>query len=223
LIKEHTMAICPFAQSMPIGTGAGNYTAGPFRIVHHTTEGPTAAGAFSAYSKKNVAPHFTVDDNNIYQHTDTEIAGRSLQNLDGPPQTNRHSAIQIEVVGFAHLPKRVATLRNLARLCRWIEAQYGIPREWPSGYPKQAVNGKDPGKHNRDVAIWTSRAGHYGHCHVPENDHWDPAYSRAEIELLMADIDLLESNDIDEWQREHNHIEPTQEELDQAVSTMPGH
>ena len=70
------MAICPFAVSMPIGHGAGNYVAGPFRIVHHTTEGPSAEGAFRTYQKKNAAPHFTVDEQHIYQHTDTAIAAR---------------------------------------------------------------------------------------------------------------------------------------------------
>lgn len=32
-----------------------------------------------------------------------------------------------------------------------------------------------------------SRAsGHYGHCHVPENTHWDPAYSAAEADFILA-------------------------------------
>lgn len=217
------MAICPFAESMPIGAGAGNYLAGPFRIVHHTTEGSTAAGAFNAYRKKDAAPHFTVDDFKIYQHTDTAIAARALKNLDGGPQTNRHSALQIEVVGFAHLPKRIASLQNVARLCRWIEAEYGVPLEWPSGYPKQAVNGRDPGNHHRDVATWVSRGGHYGHSHVPENSHWDPDYSPAEIELLLMPTGLEGWIDIEQWRLKHDHVEPSFDELDRATSTMPGH
>jgi hypothetical protein len=101
-------------------------------------------------------------------------------------ETNRDSAVQIEVVGFAGAPKHPQTLRNVARLCRWIEATHGVPKVWPSGFPKPPVNGGDPGHHNRDAATWDDQGGHYGHCHVPENVHWDPAYTSVEVDYLMA-------------------------------------
>lgn len=179
------MAKCPFAQAAHITGGVGAYTSGPFKIVHHTTEGSTALGAFDAYRRNRSDPHFTVDETAIYQHIDTAIAARSLANPEGGVQTNRDGAIQIEVVGFAHRPKSKATLRNVARLCRWIEAQHSIPLIWPNGLPKIAVNGKDPGNHNRNATNWASKGGHYGHCHVPENDHWDPAYREDEVKFIM--------------------------------------
>lgn len=46
--------------------------------------------------------------------------------------------------------------------------------------------GGDPGGHNRDAANRVSKGGHYGHCHVPENVHWDPAYTAVELAFLMA-------------------------------------
>lgn len=178
------MAKCPFAKWQPISGETGKYSGGPYKIVHHTTEGSTAKGAMQAFAKNRSDPHFTVDATTIYQHLDTEQFARSLRNAAGGVETNRDSPVQIELVGFAHLPKDPAALLNLARLCRWIEATHGIPNVWPAGFPLPAKNGKDPGGHNRDAAIWDSKGGHYGHCHVPENTHWDPAYTASEVAFI---------------------------------------
>lgn len=181
------MARCPFAQWDPVPdtTTGGSYTSGPFRIVHHTTEGSTYLGARSAYQASNSPPHFTVDAMTIYQHIDTDRAARALRNPSGGVETNRHSAIQIEVVAFAGQPKNAQTLARVAQLCRWIEQTHGVPQVWPNGYPRPARNGQDPGGHNRSVANWSELGGHYGHSQVPENTHWDPAYTREEVESLM--------------------------------------
>ncbi len=180
------MPRCPFATWTPISGGSGSYVGGPFRIVHHTTEGSKADGAMSAYRSARADPHFTVDNSKIFQHVDTREGARALRNAPGGVQTNRLSAVQIEVVGFAGRPKRKGTLMNVARLCRWIEATHGVPRTWPAGRPKPpTASGGDPGGHNRNAAIWAASGGHYGHCHVPENTHWDPAYSGVEVDFLM--------------------------------------
>jgi hypothetical protein len=71
-------------------------------------------------------------------------------------------------------------------LCRWIEQTHGVLPVWPSGYPNPPAGGRDPGHHNRSVDNWTAKSGHYGHCHVPGNVHWDPAYTREEVDFLMA-------------------------------------
>ncbi|MEN4921001.1 N-acetylmuramoyl-L-alanine amidase [Achromobacter spanius] len=180
------MARCPFATWRPISGASGPHLGGPFKIVHHTTEGSTAQGAMDAFRRNRSDPHFTVDASTIYQHIDTAEGARALRNDPGGVQTNRDSAVQIELVGFAHLPKDSRALTNLARLCRWIEQQHGVARKWPSGRPLPARNGKDPGGHNRDAATWDSSSGHFGHCHVPENTHWDPAYSAAEADFILA-------------------------------------
>ncbi|MDB6001969.1 MAG: N-acetylmuramoyl-L-alanine amidase [Rhizobacter sp.] len=179
------MPRCPFAQWRPISGSSGAHTGGPFKIVHHTTEGGSAEGALDAFAKNRSDPHFTVDGTRIFQHVDTSEGARALRNEAGGVQTNRDSAVQIELVGFAHLPKQPQALVNLARLCRWIEATHDVPRVWPSGPPRPAKNGKDPGGHNRDPQTWDTQGGHYGHCHVPENSHWDPAYSAAEAAFIL--------------------------------------
>lgn len=179
------MATCPFAEQHPITGSSGSYTGGVFKIVHHTTEGGSAEGAFTAFKSNRSDPHFTVDASKIYQHIDTDTAARSLRNAKGGVQTNRDRALQIEVVGFAGKTKNKATLKNLARLCRWLEQTHDVPIVWPAGLPKPAKNGKDPGGHLRSTDAW-AKGGHFGHCHVPENTHWDPAYTKAEVEYLMA-------------------------------------
>jgi len=179
------MPRCPFAIWKPITGASGSNLGGPFKIVHHTTEGSTAEGAMQAFANNRSDPHFTVDANHIYQHIDTQEGARALRNLPGGVETNRDSAVQIELVGFAHLPKNRSTLTNLARLCRWIEAIHDVPKVWPNGFPKPAKNGRDPGGHNRDAQTWDTKAGHYGHCHVPENTHWDPGYTTDEVQFVM--------------------------------------
>ena len=179
---------CPFAVWTPITGSSGSYLGGPFKIVHHTTEGSTAAGAMAAYRANRSDPHFTVDATTIYQHIDTNKAARSLRNDRGGVQTNRDSAIQIEMVAFAGRPKDRQTLENVARLCRWIEDTYGIPKVWPNGFPRPARNGRDPGRHNRNRRNWDDESGHYGHCHVPENTHWDPAYTQSDLSIIMGGV-----------------------------------
>lgn len=179
------MARCPFAVWHPISGSSGPHVGGPFKIVHHTTEGSTAEGALGAFAQNKSDPHFTVDATRIFQHIDTAEGARALRNAPGGVQTNRDSAVQIELVGFAHLPKDPRALTNLARLCRWIETTHGVPKVWPAGVPRPAKNGRDPGGHNRDAPTWDAQSGHYGHCHVPENSHWDPGYNDNELAFIM--------------------------------------
>jgi hypothetical protein len=149
---------------MPLPWGAGSYVTGPHKIVHHTTEGSTAASAFETYQQDHFIPHFTVDADHIYRHLDTEVAATALQHHDGTVETNRSSAIQFELVGFAGKPKDRAALTNVGLLCRWIEETHGVLPVWPSGYPDPPANGNDPGHHNRSIENWTTRSGHYGHA-----------------------------------------------------------
>ncbi|PXA83606.1 hypothetical protein DMC47_42950 [Nostoc sp. 3335mG] len=180
------MARCPFAKWLPISGPVGSYTAGPYRIVHHTTEGASASGAIQAFRANRSDPHFTVDATTIYQHIDTGLAARALRNLAGGVETNRLSAVQIEVVGTAGHPKARPVLENVARLCRWLEHTHNIPQVWPNGPPKPAINGQDPGGHNRNPQNWVRLGGHYGHCHVPENIHWDPGYTPDEARFVLT-------------------------------------
>lgn len=212
----------PGAIQKPISGPSGAHLGGPFKIVHHTTEGSTAEGAFDAFRTNRSDPHFTIDDTNIYQHIDTAVAARALRNPPGGVQTNRDSAVQIEVVGFAHRPKSKATLRNVARLCRWIEATHGVPQTWPSGLPKPTKpDGKDPGGHNRNALTWDTKGGHYGHSQVPENIHYDPGYLLEEVTFIMEfdpSHEVLEDFDV-----RFAAMAETDPGLATDVSRMPDH
>jgi hypothetical protein len=184
------MAICPFATFDPISGGLGAFAGGPIKIVHHTTEGSTYAGARSAFAAHKSDPHFTVAGDQVFQHIDTTQTARALRNAPGGVETNRDSAIQIEVVGFAGRPKDVVTLKSVARLCRWIEGEHGVGQRWPNGPPRFSANGNDPGGHNRNAAAWDAEGGHYGHSQVPENTHWDPGYTAAELAIVTPEAEF---------------------------------
>ena len=199
---------------------SGLIPAARFKIVHHTTEGSSAEGAFAAFAKHKSAPHFTVDATTIFQHINTNVAARALRNPPGGVETNRDSAVQIEVVGFAHRAKPKDVLRNVARLCRWIEAQHGVPKVWPNGLPKPARNGQDPGGHNRNAVNWDSKGGHYGHSQAPENTHWDPGYTPDEVQFLMEFDETAESTIESE---RFNSILESDPGLAGETSHMPDH
>jgi hypothetical protein len=180
---------------MPITNekGSGRHLGGPFKIVHHTTEGDEAEGALDTFRRHGSDPHFTVDATTIYQHVDTDFGAMALKNPEGGVQTNRDSAVQIELVGYAGERKNPQSLALVARLCRWIEATHHVPRVWPAGAPRPfkknsdpTKRGRDPGDHIRDAFLWDSTGGHYGHSQVPENVHWDPGYLPEEASFVLA-------------------------------------
>jgi hypothetical protein len=59
---------------------------------------------------------------------------------------------------------------------------------WIAAPPKPAVNGQDPSGHDRNQQNWDHLGGHYGHCPVPNNVHWDPAYTGAEVSAVMEQV-----------------------------------
>ncbi|MBS0160196.1 MAG: N-acetylmuramoyl-L-alanine amidase [Nitrospira sp.] len=181
------MAKCPFATWEEISGAVGSYKGGPFKIVHHTTEGSSYAAAKAAYRENKSDPHFTVVGEEVFQHIDTSLGARALRNEPGNVETNLDSAIQIEVVGFAAQRKDTLTLKTVAKLCRWIEGEHTIQQRWPNGPPRWSTNGKDPGGHNRSASVWDAEGGHYGHSQVPENSHWDPGYTPTEVAFVTPD------------------------------------
>jgi lysozyme family protein len=180
------MARYPLAIWTPL-PGIGSYSEGPFKVVHHTTQGSTAAGAIATYRDTGNYPHFTVAGDVVYQHVDTNIAVTALEHPSGTVETNRSHAIQIELVGFAERSKSATSLASMAALCRWLEEQHNIPPVWPNGLPYPPVNGHEPHvPFNRSETNWRNKGGHYGHCHVPNNHHWDPGYTADEVALVMG-------------------------------------
>jgi N-acetylmuramoyl-L-alanine amidase len=184
------VARCPFANHSYPGKSPGRYSGGPYRIVHHTTEGSSASGAIATYRQRGLWPHFTAGTRSIYQHLDTSVAASAVMNQSGGVETNRLSAVQIELVGYAGRKKDRRSLANVARLCRWLESAHGIPTRWPNGPPRYGTS--DPGGHNRSVANWRTKSGHYGHSQVPENRHWDPSYWPEELAIVMGGAEMAD-------------------------------
>ena len=178
------MARCPFAVWHPISGSSGPHVGGPFKIVHHTTEGSTAEGALGAFAQNKPDPHFTVDATRIFQHIDTAEGARALRNAPGGVQTNRDSAVQIELVGFAHLPKdpRALTTGAAVPLDRGDD---GVPRSGPPACRARPRTAATPAATTAMLWPGTDNSGHYGHCHVPENSHWDPGYNDEELAFIM--------------------------------------
>lgn len=160
--------------------GAMDTPGGPPRAVWHTTESPAGASYFTSIGAYliNVAsePQVIYDPatDKIGQYGPLNQSGRALQN-DGSRRTNREGrvCIQVEVLGYAKDPwtkgfdpsKKPNYRKLIAAMKAW-----GIPDVWPAGKPVP----KSSSAMARNRTTWQTKGGHYGHCHVPGNSHWDP-------------------------------------------------
>ena len=156
---------------------SGPFLTTSWRGVLHTTEGSSYAGALAAYKANRSAPHFTVSFEGgvfrCWQHVPIDRAARALKNTFGGVETNRTRCIQIEIVGRAatsgSLPP--AYLDGIGRLMRWVEYQTGLPRTGPG---RAFAHKYGQSGLRFTFAEWKTFSGWCGHCHVPENTHWDP-------------------------------------------------
>lgn len=174
-------AWCPFATRVEIAghtAGAGRMADGYApKILHHTTEGDSIAGAEATYRKTGNLPHFTDTFETgkyiVHQHLPLDVGATALKHT-GTPETNRAHVIQFEHVGYAATSHdwEYGYLDGIARTCRWVEEQTGCPAAASVRFvtPDQAARNAV----RLDGKAWTGYAGHLGHQHVPENDHVDP-------------------------------------------------
>jgi hypothetical protein len=129
-------------------------------------------------------PHILYDPltDRLGQYFPLDRSARALAN-DGTRRTNGHGTvnIQIEVVaqpdGFTRYWKPGPNFRALLRAIR----SWGIPDAWPAGRLSKSYADKV-------CRTWDaySKAGHFGHCHVPGNDHWDPGPIDPQALFLIA-------------------------------------
>jgi hypothetical protein len=158
----------------------GSMLGGPPRWVWHTFEAAytlSAANAAKYLVDHGLEVHFTFNPQtgDIVQILPASRAGRGLRNLSGGVQTNRQGKVclQVEVVGYAAHPFTAALTpagkAGLAKLVEFARA-HGIPDVFPAGSPPPYPQGGSP----RSASVWTTKAGHFGHSQVPENDHGDP-------------------------------------------------
>jgi hypothetical protein len=157
-----------------IGGAMDHPESGP-RFVWHTTESPAGGDYFAGVAayliRVSNEPQVIYDPatDRLGQFGPLNQSARALRN-DGSRRTNREGlvCIQVEVLGHAAEPWTKgfdkAKAVNFGRLLAAGRA-WGIPDTWPAG---------PPSKSGRSRSIWQSKAGHYGHIHVPGNDHTDP-------------------------------------------------
>lgn len=135
---------------------------------------PQFAGVAAYLKNAGYCPHLMWDPftGHIEQYYPANVGSRALKvwNEDG----RRH--IQIEVLfsrgayrnGKQYWTLGETPLKGFAGIVQWLDS-HGIPRTWPMG-PTPPIGQSG----TRDVGVWNSKAGHYGHSQVPGNDHTDP-------------------------------------------------
>lgn len=158
--------------------GAMDKPTAPPRAVWHTTESNHGDAAFKAVAdyliRQSAEPHILYDPvtDRLGQFGPLNESARALRN-DGSTRTNRIGkvCIQIEVLGRASKPftgywKPGPNFKRLMAALR----SWGIPDVWPAG----ALAGSGTDNVSRSRTTWLTKGGHYGHCNIPGNDHWDP-------------------------------------------------
>lgn len=169
----------PGAAREPQSGGVTLNTSLPPRATWHITWDAVVSGVqppmgnVSSYLKRAAyCPHLMWNPftGEIVQYYPANVGGRALNlwNEDGAVN------IQIEVYfspgvinsGRAYNTVAETPAKGYDKILAWLDT-FGIPRVWPMGAPQWQGN-------SRDVNIWNTKAGHYGHCNVPGNTHTDP-------------------------------------------------
>ncbi|MFG2540689.1 peptidoglycan-binding protein [Streptomyces sp. NPDC048511] len=160
--------------------GAMDTPGNPPRVTWHTTESPAGGSYFTSIAayliRVGAEPQVIYDPvtDQLGQFGPLTSSGRALKN-DGSRRTNREGKvnIQVEVLGKAASPWTKgfdpAAKPNYRKLIAAARA-HGVPDTWPAGKPAATASAAT----SRNRTTWQSKGGHYGHCHVPGNDHWDP-------------------------------------------------
>lgn len=160
--------------------GAMDTPGNPPRVTWHTTESPAGQSYFysvAAYLTRVAAEPQVIYDpvsDLLGQFGPLNKSGRALRN-DGARRTNREGKvnIQVEVLARAASPWTkgfdLAKKPNYRKLLTAARA-HGVPDVWPAGKPAATATAAT----SRDRTTWQTKGGHFGHCHVPGNDHWDP-------------------------------------------------
>jgi hypothetical protein len=175
----------PGAERRPQNNG-GSMAGGPARAVWHITWDALGKGGRMpdfdniANYLRNVdfCPHLMWDPwtGRIVQFYPADQSARALENRAGGVETNRMGQVclQVEVFfspgavvgGKTYNTVGETPCKGLDRIVAWMRS-WGVPDAWPAGWPQWSGN-------SRSSSTWLTKAGHYGHCHVPENSHSDP-------------------------------------------------
>jgi hypothetical protein len=164
------------AEDLKAAGTSGEMDGGKPRVTVHVTVSKPGSfdGMHGVLTRAKAEPHVLYDPatDRLGQYFPLDRSARALRNDAATGRrTNGHGVvnIQIEVCampdGFTNDWKPGPNWLALLRAIR----SWGIPDLWPAG--RLARHGSD----NVDRS-WDSyaKAGWFGHCNVPGNDHWDP-------------------------------------------------
>lgn len=156
-------------------------------LLHTTESDPGNAGIFT-FLRRNpgLQPHVGVDPltNVVETYLPATTTAKALFNAPGGVETNRRpgGVFQVEVVGRAadmgsYSDEWYANLQHF--LVQWSTI-HGIAYTFRTS------------KRRLSFDEWTdiNLQGWLGHCHVPENNHWDPGtldYSRLQLRNLSVE------------------------------------
>lgn len=194
-----TAARYPEARWKGDGRSGGSYVTGPYKVVLHTTETAWLPG----YDSGSKAPHLTYDpvEHTWVQHTSLLTAARTLVNESGGVQTNRDSALQVEIICYS--AKSVAdqrssrlwvadlsarALMDLRDFLKWSGTEFGVHFRWPGRQAFSYSDANTPG-FRMTLNEWDYYNAICAHQHVPENVHWDTGALR--WDLLMSDEPII--------------------------------
>lgn len=155
---------------------------GPFdqtdrpKVVLHSTEGSTLAGAEAAF--RAYPPHLGYDPIRRVKHQYVSLDRHSYAMRNSEAEDDH--AIQVEIVGFASQTHTWSStvLRNLAvDLFDPLETTLKVPRQYRRFY--RADEGIVLASPNSPIRLtnaqWRAFSGWLGHQHAPAPDeHWDP-------------------------------------------------
>ena len=153
----------------------GSFTDEPPRFTLHTTEGFSADPLYQA-SVHPYPPHLWVTfpshpfrPRMRIQIIDLDRSASALAHPAGTPETNRASARQVEIEGFA-----ANMLHATDEDLDWLAHEVIGPCCEATGVPVGTYLDSTTGR--LTWAAWAAFSGLHGHMHVPGNDHVDPGH-----------------------------------------------
>lgn len=200
----------PGAERQPQGDG-GSMAGGPARAVWHITWDSLGPGgrqpAFNSISgylqRVGYCPHLMWDPwtGRVVQFYPATQSARALSHPAGTAETNRMGSvcIQIEVFfspgavrdGLKYASVADTPCTGLPRIMAWLRS-WGVKDAWPAGWPQWSGN-------SRSLSAWRGQSGHFGHCHVPANDHSDPGPMPRGMFTGHAEAGHAEEDDMPEY------------------------
>lgn len=179
----------PEAEDLTAAGTSGVMEGGEPKATWHVTVSPSALSPggtpyfdvmHRVLTSKRAEPHCLYDPmtDRLGQYFALNRSARALAN-DGTRRTNGSGLvnIQVEVVAmaddFTRYWKPGPNFRALMRAIR----SWGVPDAWPGGHPI-----------GQPTRAWSTyvQGGHFGHVHVPGNDHVDPQVRNGDLLFAAA-------------------------------------